>query len=504
LRRTALAFGLIACAAAAITIASVRLTADEVPLETADAPDLAYENDETSVIRFTVRLEIRHERHQTLLREPFDAELTLLSGQSNVHSSTYRGFTSTLSMEGTLVDGSIDLSGNVQIRQRGGFRTDDQSTIHRMDRPFNATLSLSEGEQRIELGRDREGRIVSLFLTPTLLGQEERVEWLLDEIGRRYQSVYRSRSTLSTASLLDHAKALHAAAEGIVSTERTQRLVEAFASLHESIINDDGEGIEESLESIPPIGNALREDLDAWRAAARAADDPFADSAGRAGGQSLFGRPSTMFGGPSTGHDEEATRDAETSPSLFGPVDEEKTMLRITVLGEVNRPGVYELDPGSTIIHALGHAGGWTGTARLNRVQIHRGPERLLTDVDAMLFGDGDVMSIEDGDVIIVAVRVAEYAPREIAVLGAVRSPGTQEFPTERNEVDIVEVVARAGGFTDKARSNAVSVTRTEENGRERTFTVDVNSMVTGSRGGSEERFKILPGDVIWVPERVF
>ena len=104
----------------------------------------------------------------------------------------------------------------------------------------------------------------------------------------------------------------------------------------------------------------------------------------------------------------------------------------------------------------------------------------------------------------IVTVRVAEYAPREVAVLGAVSRPGTQDFPIERNQMDIVEVVSRAGGFTGIARSNAVSVTRIDDNGRERTFTVDVESMITGSRRDGSERFNILPGDVIWVRERVF
>ena len=103
-----------------------------------------------------------------------------------------------------------------------------------------------------------------------------------------------------------------------------------------------------------------------------------------------------------------------------------------------------------------------------------------------------------------VTIRVAEYAPREVAILGAVGSPGTQEFPIERNQMDIVEVVSRAGGFTGIARSNAVSVTRIDDDGGERTFTVDVESMITGSRRDGSERFKILPGDVIWVRERVF
>lgn len=105
-----------------------------------------------------------------------------------------------------------------------------------------------------------------------------------------------------------------------------------------------------------------------------------------------------------------------------------------------------------------------------------------------------------------VTIRVADYAPKEVAVLGAVASPGKLTFPIEENSLDIVDVISQMGGFTDMARSDNVRVTRMTEGGRKIDFTVNVERMISGrgSRRSSEARVDILPGDVIWVPQRIF
>lgn len=104
-----------------------------------------------------------------------------------------------------------------------------------------------------------------------------------------------------------------------------------------------------------------------------------------------------------------------------------------------------------------------------------------------------------------VTIRVADYAPKEVAVLGAVASPGKLSFPIEANSLDIVDVVSQMGGFTDMARSDRVRVTRTGQDGRKIDFTVNVEQMITGRRGkSSDNQIKIHPGDVIWVPTRIF
>lgn len=105
-----------------------------------------------------------------------------------------------------------------------------------------------------------------------------------------------------------------------------------------------------------------------------------------------------------------------------------------------------------------------------------------------------------------VTVRVADYAPKEVAVLGAVASPGKLTFPIEANSLDIVDVISQMGGFTDLARSDNVRVTRVTEGGRKIDFTVNVERMISGRGRGNnrESRIEVFPGDVIWVPQRIF
>lgn len=100
-------------------------------------------------------------------------------------------------------------------------------------------------------------------------------------------------------------------------------------------------------------------------------------------------------------------------------------------------------------------------------------------------------------------VRVLEYAPREVNVLGAVHTPGTLAFPNEINEMDIVDVIAKAGGFTQIARRNRVEVSRIGPDGRLVVSEVNVDDMIRG-RGRGTSRYMIRPGDTISVPEAIF
>lgn len=100
-----------------------------------------------------------------------------------------------------------------------------------------------------------------------------------------------------------------------------------------------------------------------------------------------------------------------------------------------------------------------------------------------------------------VSVTVIEYSPREISVLGQVREPGKIALPIEAASLSIVEAVSKAGGFTRIAKSDSVRVTRIDENGAEVSTVVDVSRLLDG-RGG--ETYALLPGDVVFVPERIF
>ncbi|MBC8011573.1 MAG: polysaccharide biosynthesis/export family protein [Burkholderiales bacterium] len=106
----------------------------------------------------------------------------------------------------------------------------------------------------------------------------------------------------------------------------------------------------------------------------------------------------------------------------------------------------------------------------------------------------------------VATLTVTSYFPREVAVLGAVRSPGTVLFPRDVTSLDIVEVITRVGGFIPISKSDAVTITRRDADGKETVTTVDLENTISGRRKAGRESADIViyPGDRIWVPERLF
>lgn len=104
-----------------------------------------------------------------------------------------------------------------------------------------------------------------------------------------------------------------------------------------------------------------------------------------------------------------------------------------------------------------------------------------------------------------VTLSVEEYAPREVSIHGQVRSPGRYSLPNE-STFTVEELVTKAGGLNDIAKGSAVTVRRTLADGTTQTFTVDVQSIIKGRRNDpkvAESNILLLPGDIVYVPERL-
>jgi protein involved in polysaccharide export with SLBB domain len=95
-----------------------------------------------------------------------------------------------------------------------------------------------------------------------------------------------------------------------------------------------------------------------------------------------------------------------------------------------------------------------------------------------------------------VSVLVKEYKSKKISVFGQVREPGTFAYA---EGMTVVEAVAQAGGFTDLARKNAVTVTRAVSTEKTK-FTVPVEDIGEGKANN----FYLRPGDVVFVPRRLW
>ncbi|MGH8020903.1 MAG: polysaccharide biosynthesis/export family protein, partial [Opitutaceae bacterium] len=93
-------------------------------------------------------------------------------------------------------------------------------------------------------------------------------------------------------------------------------------------------------------------------------------------------------------------------------------------------------------------------------------------------------------------------AERFVSVLGQVRSPSLIPLPEESNSLGILQAVTLAGGFTRIARTDSVQVSRTNADGVEERFEIDVRELLNSRRSKDKREFQLLAGDVVFVPER--
>ncbi|MEY4005441.1 MAG: hypothetical protein RLZZ221_1537 [Verrucomicrobiota bacterium] len=103
-----------------------------------------------------------------------------------------------------------------------------------------------------------------------------------------------------------------------------------------------------------------------------------------------------------------------------------------------------------------------------------------------------------------VNITVEEYAPRTVIVSGKVNIQGRQDIPPN-SEFTIKDLIFKAGGFTDTARSSAVKVTRTMPDGTQKYFILDVESGIKGraNSNSKDASFVLEPDDVVYVPEKL-
>ena len=94
-----------------------------------------------------------------------------------------------------------------------------------------------------------------------------------------------------------------------------------------------------------------------------------------------------------------------------------------------------------------------------------------------------------------VTVTIKEYNSKKVFVLGQVNKPGT--FPFDR-DMNIIQAITLAGGFTATARRNNVIVTRVEDSEEKR-----VRVPVDKVSEGLAPNFPLQPGDIVFVPETV-
>ncbi len=188
--------------------------------------------------------------------------------------------------------------------------------------------------------------------------------------------------------------------------------------------------------------------------------------------------------------------------------------IRISVLGQVNKPGTYALPPGTHILDAISAASGVTDNAALPQAQLARssGSTQPL-NLDGLLVQQDmrENLVLESGDTLI----IPEDTKNKFYVLGDVNRPGI--YPL-KGDVTVLQALAIAGGpvmhgtststtahivrrvdpnqgpLTASARAQGVQLIA---NGNGALITMDLQKMY---QGDLRQNQPLRPGDVMVVP----
>lgn len=98
-----------------------------------------------------------------------------------------------------------------------------------------------------------------------------------------------------------------------------------------------------------------------------------------------------------------------------------------------------------------------------------------------------------------VSLTVVEFAKKRFSILGEVKNPGFYTFP-EDDQLDVLQAIAMAGGYTPFSKSRNVCIKRTV-GGHETILHANAKSMATREQ---TELLRIEPNDVIFVDTSLF
>jgi protein involved in polysaccharide export with SLBB domain len=145
--------------------------------------------------------------------------------------------------------------------------------------------------------------------------------------------------------------------------------------------------------------------------------------------------------------------------------------IRIFVVGDVQKPGAYEISALASPITALFAAGGPSANGSM-RILRHYRNEKLVGEIDLYDFMLHGVRSSDDrlegGDTLL----VPPVGP-QVAIYGAVKRQAIYEL---RSEKELAEVLDDAGGVTVAAAITHITIDRVVANQRREQIPVEVNS----------------------------
>jgi len=169
-----------------------------------------------------------------------------------------------------------------------------------------------------------------------------------------------------------------------------------------------------------------------------------------------------------------------------------ETDRRLVVLGEINRPGAFDLLEGQHISDLLAAAGGINQKAAADKAFILRDGTQTPVNLKRVMAGDVEAnIALKPGDMLI----VPENKDR-VLVMGTVVKPGPYDLA---ENMTLIDAIAAAGGSTGKSDLGGVQIVRLE-GGKTKTIPVKADLAMQGK--DLSQNIKLQNGDLVYVPER--
>jgi protein involved in polysaccharide export with SLBB domain len=168
--------------------------------------------------------------------------------------------------------------------------------------------------------------------------------------------------------------------------------------------------------------------------------------------------------------------------------------IQVSVLGDVTKPGAYQVSKLGTVLTALYAAGGPSASGSLRNIEVHRGGKLVVTlDMyDYLISGSSQRdVKLESGDIVLVPPRDAR-----VRVAGGVIRPATYELKAGETLGDLVRM---AGGFRPEADRRRVQIERSIA--AEKRVASGSDRMLFDVAGASLEasREPLVAGDIVRV-----
>lgn len=174
----------------------------------------------------------------------------------------------------------------------------------------------------------------------------------------------------------------------------------------------------------------------------------------------------------------------ESGTVVFVPVETENF---VYVVGEVARPGAYQLVGDITLVKLIAQAGGLSNWASRTRIVLRRQNEEYVYDFSDM--SKVQEVRLQAGDI----VYVPPIETNIVYVLGSVRNPGIVRVDRYST---VFDAVMRAGGLTQSAAPSRIFLFRGGLEGE--VVICDLSGILSGKGVGVNP--DVSPGDVIYVP----